>query len=219
MNHSWWQVSPSFVAESLKLFGFPDIKCEHHYQKFNGTSADLNSRMVKHFTLTARRAQPLEAGELEKIQMTYISGFYEPECTYKHVWRWSSGPHWYHRMRIQRIKCDKHVWRWSPGPHAEILISNLGSQNLVVSLSFGLSSITSDATLKVLVNGQLAWEGGSFYGIKPVFIAAVVFVPGRNTVEITSTGHPVGPTAKDKRILSYTLYDFKICRPAFSSES
>jgi SAM-dependent methyltransferase len=195
VNHSWWQVSPSFVMQLLKLLGFPEIKSEIHYQRFNGTSADSKSKMVKHFTITARRAQPLEACELANLRVEYSSGFYEPETS------------------------DKHEWRWSPGPSAEIHILNSKSQNTAVSLSFGVSSIMPDAILRVLVNGELAWEDTSWYGTKPVFIAAALLVPGRNTVEFTSTGKAVGPTVNDQRTLNYLLYDFEICRPAISADS
>jgi SAM-dependent methyltransferase len=195
VNHSWWQVSPSFVIELLKLLGFPEIKLEYHDQKFNGASADHTPRLVKHFTLTAKRAKPLETNELVKLKIDYSSGFYDVETS------------------------ENHVWRWSAGPYSEIDILNLESKNTVVSLYFGLGSIASDATIQVLVNGELAWEGGSFYGTKPVFVPSALLVPGKNIIRFISTGQPVGPTANDPRTLSYSLYDFKICRPAITSDA
>jgi hypothetical protein len=93
---------------------------------------------------------------------------------------------------------------------------NLAPEDTLVALSFGLSSITPDATMQVLINGHLAWEGASFYGIRPVFISEIVLAPGRNSVSILSTGRPVGPNESDPRILSYSLYDFQICEPEIS---
>ena len=193
-NHSWWEVSPSFVIELLKLLGFQEVKCEFHYQKFNNTSTDVNSRMVRHFTLTARRARLLEAATLAKLQVIHSANFYEPE----------SNP--------------QHTWRWSPGPHCEILILNSASGRIDVNVYFGLFCVTSDIAVTILVNGQVAWQGGSFYGIKPVLIPVSLQL-GKNTIELRSDGQSVGPSANDQRILLFSLYDFRICQRADLTES
>lgn len=192
VSHSWWQVSPGFVIESLKLLGFPRIRSETHLQRFNGASADSRGRMVKHFTVTARRALPLSPVESAKLQITFSPAFHEEESN------------------------DKHVWRWSPGPRSEIHIENLQSEDRVVGLSFGLSSITPNAKVQVLINERLAWKGESFYGTRPVFIGAVRLRPDRNIVTVMSTGAAVGPTTADHRILSFSIYDLKICEPDIS---
>jgi SAM-dependent methyltransferase len=190
VNHSWWQASPSFVMELLKLLGFPEMKCEIHSQKFNGASADHDARMVKHYTITAKRPQVLEEELSKQLSVGYASGFHELEHN------------------------DKHQWRWCSGSKAEITISNSNSRAIPVSLSFGLSSITPDIAVTVVINGQLEWQGSSFYGPRPVFIANVILAPGRNTVELVTTGSPTKPTTKEQRTLSLKLYDFEICKPS-----
>ena len=55
-NHSWWNVSPALVIETLKLLGFPRIRCEFHHQRFNGSPASGSAgRQVSHFTVVGRR--------------------------------------------------------------------------------------------------------------------------------------------------------------------
>jgi hypothetical protein len=61
INHSWYQVSPIFVIETLKILGFGKIKSDLHYQKFMGTEIDPKPRMVLHFTCSAERgSMPLQ---------------------------------------------------------------------------------------------------------------------------------------------------------------
>jgi len=56
VNHSWYQVSPVFVMEALKILGFGNLKNEIHEQKFCGTpGVDETARMVPHFTVSADR--------------------------------------------------------------------------------------------------------------------------------------------------------------------
>lgn len=55
VDHSWYQVSPPWVGEILKLLGFTDLRCEYHDQQFNGNWIDNRPRKVRHFTYTARR--------------------------------------------------------------------------------------------------------------------------------------------------------------------
>jgi SAM-dependent methyltransferase len=55
VNHSWYQVSPAFVMEALKLLGFEKQRCWMHEQKFTGSEVDPKPRMVPHFTVSAER--------------------------------------------------------------------------------------------------------------------------------------------------------------------
>lgn len=55
VNHSWYQVSPVFVMEVLKILGFEKIRCEIHGQSFSGTDVDPHPRIVAHFTVSADR--------------------------------------------------------------------------------------------------------------------------------------------------------------------
>lgn len=55
VNHSWYQVSPVFVMEILKILGFEKQRCYMHKQKFTGTAVDPSPRMVPHFTVAADR--------------------------------------------------------------------------------------------------------------------------------------------------------------------
>jgi O-methyltransferase len=55
VHHSWYQVSPVFVMEALKILGFEKQRCWMHEQKFTGTNVDPNPRMVRHFTVSADR--------------------------------------------------------------------------------------------------------------------------------------------------------------------
>ena len=50
VNHSWYQVSPVFVGETLKILGFPKLTCEIHNQWYAG-----GNRFVPHFTYTGTR--------------------------------------------------------------------------------------------------------------------------------------------------------------------
>jgi hypothetical protein len=56
IEHSWYQVSPGFVMEVLKMLGFKNLKNEYHDQKFCGTPTDPEPRMIKHFTVSGERA-------------------------------------------------------------------------------------------------------------------------------------------------------------------
>jgi SAM-dependent methyltransferase len=55
VDHSWYQVSPAFVMEVLKLLGFEKQRCWMHEQKFTGSKIDPNPRMVPYFTVSAER--------------------------------------------------------------------------------------------------------------------------------------------------------------------
>ncbi len=188
VSHSWWQTSPSLVIEFLQLLGFPIIKYDLHLQKFNGTSSDLKPRMVKHFTITARRPLPLDAQHRQQLEASYATGFHDQEAD------------------------AKHNWRWCAGPRGEILVNNHSESECIAGLSFGLSSITPDASIKITLNGKPVWEGASFHGPKPVYCDNISLVPGNNVIEFVTTGKSVGPTARDGRVLSFMVYDFDLCQ-------
>lgn len=189
VNHSWYQTSPAFVIELLKLLGFPDIKMEFHQQKFNGASADFDARMVKHFTITARRAHPLNPAQLTHVNVDFASGFHGRESD------------------------AKHSWRWSPGPRAEIHLANASAQNVVAGLSFGMASSKPNAKIRVSVQGKVVWECTSFFGTQPGYVPSITLLPGKNVVELTTDSEPSGPTPQDGRALNFALHDFTLCQP------
>jgi len=55
VNHSWWQVTPSLVAEFLLILGFELTYYEEHDQLFCYSDNDQSSRQIPHFTYLATR--------------------------------------------------------------------------------------------------------------------------------------------------------------------
>lgn len=48
---TWWQLSPAFVAETLRVLGFSDVTISEHRQQCRGNSVDL-------FTIVAHKREP-----------------------------------------------------------------------------------------------------------------------------------------------------------------
>lgn len=185
-NHSWWQVSPSLIIDFLRLLGFPQLKCETHLQQFNGSATDRNGRKINHFTVTASRIKNSElsaSSSSPRLVVTYPKDWHEAERNAKHTWRWASRS------------------------EAEITIGNPTQAAITSKLAFGLTSITPDAEIKILLNDQLMWRG-TIHDISPIFIPSVSLKPGTNRLVFHSANKPVGPTANDPRSLCYAVYDF-----------
>jgi hypothetical protein len=97
-NHSWWNVSPALVIETLKLLGFPRIRCEFHHQQFNGASLEAAAaRQVSHFTVVGRRMV-----ETRGVSVAYGQGWYDEEVGGRHRWRWTSG-----RRATLALRCEE----------------------------------------------------------------------------------------------------------------
>jgi SAM-dependent methyltransferase len=185
-NHSWWQVSPSLIANFLGLLGFPQLKCEIHQQTFNGSATDKNSRKLNHFTVTGRRVRNLESGASSSGPKLVVA--------YSNDWHAAEGN-------------ANHTWRWASKTETEIEIRNQTEVTIPSKLAFGLASITPDAEIQILLNDQLMWHG-NVYGIRPVFIPSVSLTPGINRLKFSSATIPISPTLKDPRALCYSVYDF-----------
>ena len=184
-NHSWWQVSPALVIGFLRLLGFPQSTCETHLQKFNSSATDKKSRKVNHFTVTASRIKNSEPGNSSsspKLAITYSDDWHEAEGNAKHTWRWASKS------------------------RAEIIIQNQTEVPIAAKLALGLTSITPDAEIKILLNDQLMWHG-TLYDIRPIFIPSALLKPGLNRLTFHSANRPIGPTPNDSRPLCYSVYD------------
>ncbi len=105
----------------------------------------------------------------------------------------------------------KHAWRWASRSEAEITIENPTQAVITSKLAFGLTSITPDAEIKILLNDQLMWHG-TVYDIRPVFIPAASLKPGTNRLTFHCGNSPVGPTSNDSRALCYAIYDLCVDR-------
>jgi SAM-dependent methyltransferase len=185
-NHSWWQASPSLIMEFLRLLNFPQFKCEIHQQTFNGSATDKNSRKLPHFTVTGSRVRNSESGASSnspKLVVAYSTDWHEAEGSTKHTWRWAS-------------KTETGIDLW-----------NQTGAMITSRLAFGLSSITPDAEIQILLNDQLMWHG-KVSGIRPIFIPSALLKPGANRLKFKGTNMPIGPTRMDPRALCYSVYDF-----------
>ena len=190
--HSWYQASPSFVMELVKLLGFPEMKCEVHDQQFNATSADFVPRKIKHFTVTARRPRPLAPAALAQLPVEYLAGFHAPE------------------------RDDKRRWRWTSAQQAEITVTNLSDQEVAVSLAFGLASVTPSATVTLTANEAPVWQGTSFFGIRPVHVPSLTLRPGRTILRFSSTGAVAIQGTEESRPLCLKLFELTLCQPCAS---
>jgi SAM-dependent methyltransferase len=184
-NHSWWQVSPALILDFLRLLDFPQLKCEIHQQKFNGSATDKNSRSLNHFTVTASR--------IRDSASSASSNSPRPEVAYSNDWH-------------EAERDAKHTWRWASKTETEIDIWNRTDVTIPSKLAFGLASITPDARIQILLNDQLMWDG-NVYGIQPIFIPSVSLRPGINRLGFKSANMPIVPTLKDSRALCYSVYD------------
>ena len=185
-NHSWWQVSPALITGFLRLLGFPQSTCEIHPQKFNSSATDKKSRKINHFTVTASR--------IKNSALDNSSNSHRLAITYSDAWH-------------DTERNAKHTWRWASKTESEITLQNQTGIPIAAKLAFGLTSITPDAEIKILLNDQLMWRG-TVYDIRPIFIPSVSLKPGINGLIFRCSNKPIGPTANDPRALCYSVYDF-----------
>jgi len=184
---SWWQVSPTFVIELLKLLGFVEISYEEHEQGFNGSASDARKRTVRHFTVTARRSRALDPATRRLLEIGFAEGFHNEE------------------------RDANHRWQWSSGASAKIVIANSSAQDIIAGITFGLNSLAASADVQVSVDGRQLWRATIPRGIQPVRMPSVRLAPGCNTMELTSSG---GATATpDGRVLGFAVHDFELCEP------
>ncbi len=190
-NHSWWQVSPGLCIEILKLVGFPYIKLETHFQKFNYSSADIQGRMVKHFTLVANRPKHFSTDELKALEITYSKDFYEREND------------------------SVYSWHWSSGGAGEVFIHFDGAEAIDASLNFGLSTVDPRATFDVRLNNELIWSKGAINGICPINIGRIKLLPGTNVLKFSIKGDVFNRLTANGRTLGFRLVDFNVCHPGW----
>ena len=118
-NHSWWQISPVLVAETLRILGFPRIRCAFHEQRFNGSPNDPGGRLVPHFTVTGARlaASP-------DVSVVFGPDWNPPEET------------------------GRHVRRWSKGSRAEVLLRSHGVSRVDVAFGLGCAAAGSEVSVR-----------------------------------------------------------------------
>ena len=55
---TWWQLTPEFVAETLRVLGFGDVTTVHHQQRCQGNLVDLFTIVARRSAAAPNRAQP-----------------------------------------------------------------------------------------------------------------------------------------------------------------
>lgn len=195
VNHSWWQVTPTLIMELVKLLGLPDVKCEFHEQRFNGTGSDLSARMVKHFTVTARRPRPLNATTAGLFSLKFAPEFHPAE------------------------QDNGRTWRWASKENSSIQLVYTGETETSIALSFGLGTSHADSSVTVHLNGTPIWSGKKFYGVRPVYIPAAKIKPGINELSLISS-HSLKPAGhdSDQRTRSVAVFDLSLCEGGASAQ-
>ena len=178
---SWFNVSPVVVVETLKLLGFPRIRCEFHDQRFNGDASTRSApRMVPHFTVVGRRMPP---------------GTTDPAVSVVF------GDDW-HGLEAQ----GDHTRRWSKDRRASIRLQATHARR--VDIAFAVQAATRGVQVTVKVDGEVRWRGATL-DVCGVALPDVPLPRGESVVELEMDG-PANTTLSAARALGMMLLDFGV---------
>ena len=184
---SWFNVSPVVVTETLKLLGFPRIRCEFHHQRFNGDSSTRSDpRMVPHFTVVGRR---MAIGSADPaVAVGFGEDWHGLEPKGRHSFRWSKD-----RRACVRLQADRATR---------------------VDIAFGVKGVTRGVQVTAKVNGEVCWRGATL-DVCGVALQDVALPPGESVVELEMDG-PADTALSATRSLGMMLFDFGLAPAARS---
>jgi SAM-dependent methyltransferase len=179
INHSWWQMSPTLVAEILKMLNFQQIRWRRHKQRFNGTPLDKSRgfipRSIPHFTVTGARTG--------NFRVAFAAGWHDEE------------------------RNEECVWRWSSQKQASISIKMPIDEACRAQFAFELASLRNE-DVQLYFNGSIVWQGEVTAIPQPIRLKELELNPGQNFLEISSANEPTKAGNNDARHIGVRISNF-----------
>jgi hypothetical protein len=187
---SWFNVSPVVVTETLKLLGFPRIRCEFHHQRFNGDgTTQSDARMVPHYTVVGRRMA--EGSAEPAVSVVFGDDWHGDEPKGSHSLRWSRD-----RRAVIRLRADRATR---------------------VDIAFGVKGVVRGVQVTANLNGRVAWQGPTL-DVCGVALQDVALPAGESVLEL-EMGAPASTTLSATRTLGLMLFDFGLAPAGRSNAS